>query len=174
MSHEELQNQSAPPTSWAARLRLLEALLAQSPDSAQAWHWRVQIKILRFLVARYGDVNLPPAMGKSVRTPLSDLMLPKRLHTLKTSSALRNITSRIRERNANKRYADVPHDFFKPRKLSPWNASVSELRQIYPHHRWKSVIVLMTRYTLTGLAVFSGAIFLIFLCYVLFVVLGQR
>lgn len=41
--------------SWDSRLRRLRSLLARYPSSYRVGYWRIQIKILPFLLERYGD-----------------------------------------------------------------------------------------------------------------------
>ncbi len=64
---------SALAEEWRARLRICQDAIAREPLAAQGWHWRVQIKVLRFLLARYG--NQPESGSVPAK---SELPLPKR------------------------------------------------------------------------------------------------
>jgi hypothetical protein len=47
---------------WRERLNYWENALAQKPDSPIAWRWRIQVKILRFMLSRYGAAPLEDAL----------------------------------------------------------------------------------------------------------------
>ena len=49
---------------WRQRLLHLQAQLADAPRDLGAWHWRAEIRVLRFLVSRYG-CDETPAPAKS-------------------------------------------------------------------------------------------------------------
>ena len=40
---------------WRQRLPLVEAQLGNAPRDMSAWHWRAEIRVLRFLLHRYGQ-----------------------------------------------------------------------------------------------------------------------
>ena len=40
---------------WMTQLDSLKAMVASDPDSFHAWRWLILIKVLSFLVSRYGD-----------------------------------------------------------------------------------------------------------------------
>lgn len=44
---------------WVAQLRHLQQSLRADPQNSQAWRWRIRIKVLTYLVLRYGgDSNV--------------------------------------------------------------------------------------------------------------------
>lgn len=45
---------------WGERLLNLEAQLEREPANVMVWHWRGEIRVLRFLLRRYGHTE-PPA-----------------------------------------------------------------------------------------------------------------
>jgi hypothetical protein len=45
---------SALGAAWSSRLESLQSALSRDPGHAQAWRWRIQIKVLTFLLSRYG------------------------------------------------------------------------------------------------------------------------
>jgi hypothetical protein len=66
-------------TEWILRLAHLRAQLAEdfSFRDGQNWLRRVQARILRFLVARYGDAAVPEDQGAGVKTGMA---IGRRLH----------------------------------------------------------------------------------------------
>ena len=55
---------SALAQGWQTRLQHYQTALEREPLSVQAWQWRIEIKVLRFLLSRYGsaaDWGSPPA-----------------------------------------------------------------------------------------------------------------
>lgn len=109
MPHAEPQKSAAPSLSWAARLRLLELALAESPKSAQSWHWRAQIKVLRFLVSRYGNVLLKSTSYED-DTPSSipDFPLPNPPYPPKSLASMQRLLSDVQRINDLKPEAPLP------------------------------------------------------------------
>ena len=48
---------------WRERLPELQARLEDAPGDLAAWHWRAEVRVLRFLISRYGQ----PAAEKSAQ-----------------------------------------------------------------------------------------------------------
>ena len=44
---------------WQMRLQSYQDAIEREPASPAAWHWRVQIKVLRYLLSRYGNEPEP-------------------------------------------------------------------------------------------------------------------
>lgn len=44
---------------WRQRLPLVEAQLCNAPRDMSAWHWRAEIRVLRFLLHRYAQPEAP-------------------------------------------------------------------------------------------------------------------
>ena len=40
---------------WTTRLRDANARLRSAPDHRDAWQWRIEVRILSYLISRYGD-----------------------------------------------------------------------------------------------------------------------
>jgi len=87
---------------WQARLDEIRGSLQRDPSHANAWFWRIQGRILRFMVARYGhDQSLPV---NAVRRPLGP---PHVVLTLgpdygrppKSAVRIRRLLERITEAN---------------------------------------------------------------------------
>lgn len=65
MAQTHLHSESSLSSSWQTRLHYWEATLARDPDSPVAWRWRIQIKILRFLLSRYDGFEEEPTPASS-------------------------------------------------------------------------------------------------------------
>jgi hypothetical protein len=101
------QKQAALSYSWTARLRHLETALAESPDSMQAWHWRAQIKVLRFVISRYGDETELPTL-RTKNEPLPDFELPKPPKPPMPLAKMQQILGHVQEINRLKPNEPLP------------------------------------------------------------------
>jgi len=63
---------------WQAQLEMLQAALSHDPTNPLAWRWRVRVKVLCYLVSRYGEQSnlvLPPLERETKkRIELPDLV----------------------------------------------------------------------------------------------------
>jgi hypothetical protein len=66
---------SALTQDWQARLQQSQDALRREPAARQAWHWRVQVKVLRFLLARYGDAPHEAVAAPAGQLPGHQLFL---------------------------------------------------------------------------------------------------
>jgi hypothetical protein len=92
------QKQAALSALWIVRLRHLKTALEQSPNSVQAWHWRAQVKVLRFMISRYGDQTDVPTLPPK-NQPLLHFEVPKWPNPPKPRGKLRKILKRIKKTN---------------------------------------------------------------------------
>ncbi len=90
-----------------ARLRRLEAALNESPHSFQTWHWRAQIKVLRFIISRYGD-GISSASLANENKALPEFEVSKWPHPPKPRGRLRKILKRVEKTNELKPNDSVP------------------------------------------------------------------
>lgn len=87
---------------WIKRLRELQCKLANEPEHWSAWRWRIQIKVLIYLIMRYGADPTADFCGSStVGDKFTSLFpLTNRSRTpLRTQSELKTILLRIAEIN---------------------------------------------------------------------------
>lgn len=90
--------------SWQTRLRSMRASLEDDPSNLNAWLWRIQERILSFLVARYADDEelranppRPPAPAEQVRPRLG----PEYGRPPKSRALIRLLLLRISDANRN-------------------------------------------------------------------------
>ena len=60
---------------WMTQLDSLKAMVASDPDSFHAWRWLILIKVLSFLVSRYGDDAQIDLAGGLPATPPRQIRL---------------------------------------------------------------------------------------------------
>lgn len=66
---------SSSAASWLAQRQELAARLEHDPSNAQAWYWRARIKLMSFLLTRYG--NAPPPSATAAGSPSPPLTIRK-------------------------------------------------------------------------------------------------
>ncbi len=66
-----MQSDLLEPNPRRARLEHASLMLREYPESAYAWYWQIQVKILTFFLAVYGDVEeaTPPPEPRPPRLP---------------------------------------------------------------------------------------------------------
>ena len=82
------------------RLTRAERLLRRDPESSIAWCWRIQIKILTFLLSVYGDEEYSPP--RSSQPPLEPVIfgsIPRCPRGPRSSVEIRAILQSIAEKN---------------------------------------------------------------------------
>ncbi len=86
---------------WSAQLLHLTALLSDDPVHAQAWRWRLRIKLLRFLLARYGNNPSLQRHQSSVHRPLRmrQMRFPNLGKAPRSRKTIRETLDRIAEVN---------------------------------------------------------------------------
>ena len=116
--HAESQN----PVSWEARLRDCQSSLADNPGSPLAWRWRAQIRVLKFLISRYGN-NLAVELehrGPRSRSNFAEVALPLNPKPPKPLSVVRRILAHIADGNRNKPSEFQPSAMVDRLKSSDW------------------------------------------------------
>jgi hypothetical protein len=121
------QKQAALSSSWIARLRHLETALAESPDSVQAWHWRAQIKVLRFVISRYGDETELPTL-RTKNEPLPDFELPKPPKPPMPLAKVQQILGHVQEINQLKPNESLPRNTLPDGSPAPIRLNLSQAR----------------------------------------------
>lgn len=87
---------------WIVQLRQLQQSLRDDPHCSQAWRWRIRVKVLTYLVLRYGAdpvmerraANRPALPFSALRDMMAGYGSPPR-----TRRELRQILNRIAEIN---------------------------------------------------------------------------
>jgi hypothetical protein len=83
---------------WLTQLRSLRRALVREPSSHEAWHWRIRIKVLSFLVSRYGDDPAIESRLGAGHPPIS-LIVPKdsayKEHPPRSAAELRELLHQI-------------------------------------------------------------------------------
>lgn len=90
---------------WISQLRLLQQSLRDDPQHSQAWRWRIRVKVLTYLILRYGgDPWIDPRASRDCRRPLLTLraIFPRAGSPIRTRRELREILARIAEINRDK------------------------------------------------------------------------
>lgn len=103
------QTEAEPFYTKKARLRRLEVALQESPHSIQSWHWRAQIKVLSFILSRYGDQTDVPTLPPK-NQPLLHFEVPKWPNPPKPRGKLRKILKRIKKTNELKPNEPLPRN----------------------------------------------------------------
>lgn len=96
--------------SWSARLQRLESYLATDFASTQHWSWRVQVKVLRFLLARYGQSEALDTKPSNTPAPkgLPEIPLPDKTKPPMEDLKIRRMLVRVAQRNFHKVYDASP------------------------------------------------------------------
>lgn len=86
---------------WHSQLQHFAARLERAPDDALAWQWRIQIKVLSFLIARYGKPNLDwqPPQPRPTFWLVENLFLRYRGKPARTGPVIRQTLERIADAN---------------------------------------------------------------------------
>ena len=87
---------------WQSRLQHLETVLDAKSIHALAWRWRTELRVLRFLLSRYGDDPLIDDAAVYAKTPPAPLVLRLRLgagNRPKSRQSMRLILDRIASAN---------------------------------------------------------------------------
>lgn len=98
-----IQHPASPlAASWLSQLRHLNSSLSEESANALACHWRIRIKVLSFLVSRYGD---DPSLaferrGDTTNTYIPDIEVQDK--PLRSRQAIRKTLNRIAEANQYK------------------------------------------------------------------------
>lgn len=92
-------------SSWIAQFRDFKARLMAGPTHRDAWRWHIQLKILNYLILRYGpDPWLDERCSTASSIPLA-AQIGRRIadgEPLRSQSELRKILDRIAEINRYK------------------------------------------------------------------------
>jgi hypothetical protein len=100
-SHSHPSSQLA--AAWSSRLHSLKTALDEDPNNFQAWHWRIQVRVLTFLVSRYGDdPNCDWEREKHAAPPLVfdvEFSAQEKSKLLISRSTMRRYLRRIEEAN---------------------------------------------------------------------------
>jgi hypothetical protein len=85
---------------WSTQLRSLRRALMGEPSSHEAWNWRIRIKVLSYLVSRYGDDPAIESHPEAGLPPISSIV-PKdsafKEHPPRSAAELRTLLHRIAE-----------------------------------------------------------------------------
>jgi hypothetical protein len=90
---------------WIARFRDLASQLACHPRHREAWRWEIQVKILTYLILRYGpDPRLDErcAVAGAIAPVATMQRMPSDGEPLRSRTELRQILERIAEINRYK------------------------------------------------------------------------
>ncbi len=101
---------------WCSRLFELHRLTQQEPESS-TWLWRIRIKILTYLVARYADEPVAKTPAADERTRLADTVpsrpltmldrpLPEEQHPPRSALIVRPVLDEIHTLNDERRIAE--------------------------------------------------------------------
>jgi len=114
--HSQPESQLA--ASWSARLQRLESALLDAPHSAQAWRWRVQVKVLHFLLARYGGRTDLDGERPRTETPTTppESSLPDKSKPPMAPLKMRRVLVRVAQGNFRKGYDPLP-TLDKPKRV---------------------------------------------------------
>jgi hypothetical protein len=87
---------------WVEQLRHLQQSLRADPRNSQAWRWRIRVKVLTYLVLRYGGD--PSADLKAARVPLRPMPAIRDISSIygapvRTRRELLEVLGRIAEIN---------------------------------------------------------------------------
>lgn len=108
MAQSQTHSEFLLSSSWQARLRYWESALADNPDSPVAWRWRIQIKILRFMLSRYSDFERVPILPEASPT-ITVFDVPPHPTPPKSDVTLRRSLFRVAKTNGFK-----PHHIQNP------------------------------------------------------------
>ncbi len=151
MARRPLHAESQRAASWSARLGRLEFLLSAAPHSAQAWRWRLQAKVLRFLLARYGsrtDLDEARPDTEAPAAPL-EIVLPDQPKPPMAPLKMRRVLVRVAQGNFHKVYDPLPPPLpDKPKPVyypSPAAAFLLAHFHYHKHGRLRTRWLLATR-----------------------------
>ena len=96
---------SPPAASWLSQRQELESRLSRDRTNSLAWYWRIRIKLLTFLLARYGT-----APHLNITTPGSPapkcVVQKQESPPLRSQSEIRATLDRIAVANIERRLED--------------------------------------------------------------------
>lgn len=124
MAQSQINSETSLTSSWQARLHYWEATLSNNPSSPVAWRWRIQIKILGFLLSRYPDFESTPIPEESPAITVFDV--PEHPAPPKSDLTLRRSLFHIAKLNGFKPY--------KVQNTPDW--PVSKTRGLSPAERF--------------------------------------
>lgn len=99
-----LQPVSPMAVAWLAELHSLKASMSGDPSHSAAWRWRMRVRILTFLLSRYGsDPNLGVRREGTTDFPLSTFVVQERNTKLvRSGTVIRKALYRVSEANKYK------------------------------------------------------------------------
>ena len=106
MTATPLKPASQRAAAWATELQHLNSFLQLDPANPEAWRWRMQVRILSFLIARYGT---EPSRGAEpvehvASSPVPAVPFPERhSRSLRARGVLRQFLERIADANQQRR-----------------------------------------------------------------------
>lgn len=130
MLNPQTQTEGGLSSTRMARLRRLETALDESPHSIQSWHWCAQIKVLRFIIARYGD---QPALSTlpTKNEPLPDFELPKPPKPLMPLPKMQRILGHVQQINKSKPNEPLPRNTLPDGRPAPIRFEFFQTRSGY-------------------------------------------
>lgn len=121
MAQPQIHSETSLPSIWEERLHYWEATLTRDPDSPVAWRWRIQIKILRFLLSRYGSFESAPSPPEESPT-ITVFNVPSHPSPPKSDLTLRRSLFRVAKSNSFKppeRRESVAPPVISPAPIEP-------------------------------------------------------
>jgi hypothetical protein len=97
--------ESPSAASWLSQRQELESRLNRDRANPLAWYWRIRIKLLTFLLARYGAA--PHLSTATPRSPAAKCVIQKQESPpLRSQSDIRIMLNRIATANIERRLED--------------------------------------------------------------------
>jgi hypothetical protein len=136
---------------WLSRLHDLKTALKADPESFQAWHWRIQIRVLTFLISRYGDdPNCDWEREKQDDAPLVfdvESLNQEQNSALPLRRTIRRCLRRIEEANPDRLHrSPVARAPIRPRPVA--HSTLADLENSFrgrPVLRWLPLVFLVLR-----------------------------
>jgi hypothetical protein len=165
----------SPPASplgaaWSSRLESLQSALSRDPGHVQAWRWRIQVKVLTFLVSRYGAC---PNLDRQEQRPPTPVVPPDILDSahgkpLRSHQAIRKSLHHIEEGNPHWPAGSgiTPPAPYRPLEVQYMFADVVNLSKNRPLLRWLPLTCLIVRsigYFLLMICVAAPSLWLVFM-----------
>ena len=115
---------------WEERLLYLESQVEREPASVRGWHWHGEARVLRFLLRRYGEIELPCDAATSAVAASAPELSALEKSLLRLALIIPNVASK-HARPAPRERADI---------LERIKVARDEGRQIEGEESWRATL----------------------------------